>query len=140
VQVEAKSIYNTPPTFNIYLSNLVFKWVEKQGLAELNKNNQEKAQKLYKAIDHSPFFENRVNPEVRSVMNVTFFRAPDGYSVKNPPADEKFLKFAEERGLMALGGHQSVGGFRASIYNAMPQEGIDALIKAIEEFPGFDQL
>jgi phosphoserine aminotransferase len=71
-------------------------------------------------------------------MNVTFFRSPDGYSTKNEHADEKFIKFAEERGLSTLGGHQSVAGFRASIYNAMPLEGVDALVKAIEEFPGFD--
>jgi phosphoserine aminotransferase len=138
VQVQAKSLYNTPPTFPIYLANLIFKWVEKQGLADLAKVNQEKAAKLYKAIDMSPFFQNKVAKEARSCMNVTFFRKPDGYLVKDDQADRKFLKFAEERGLVCLGGHASVGGFRASIYNAMPEEGIDALVKAIEDFTGFD--
>jgi phosphoserine aminotransferase len=138
VQVQAKSLYSTPPSFPIYMANMIFKWVEKQGLGELAKVNQEKAAKLYKAIDQSAFFENPVSPDVRSVMNVTFFRKPNGHLIKNDQADRKFLSFAEERGIVSLGGHQSVGGFRASIYNAMTVEGIDALVKAIEEFPGFD--
>jgi phosphoserine aminotransferase len=138
VQVQSKSLYNTPPTFGIYLSNLVFKWVEKQGLAELAKVNEEKARRLYKAIDLSPFFENKVKKDARSNMNIAFFRRPDGYTVKDKALDARFLKFAEERGLVSLAGHASVGGFRASIYNAMPAEGVDALVKAIEEFPGFD--
>jgi phosphoserine aminotransferase len=137
-QVKAHSLYNTPPTFAIYLANLVFKWVEKEKFEKIVEINKEKAARLYKAIDNSPFFENRVTKHARSVMNVTFFRAPDGYSTKNEQADRKFLAFAEERGLVQLAGHASVGGFRASIYNAMPIEGIDALVKAIEEFPGFD--
>jgi phosphoserine aminotransferase len=131
-------MYNTPPSFAIYLANLIFKWVEKLGLQELTKINREKAAKLYDAIDKSPHFENRVRSRFRSVMNVPFFRAPDGYSVKEADQDLKFLKYAEDRGLTCLNGHVTVGGFRASIYNAMPIDGIDALVKAIEEFPGFD--
>jgi phosphoserine aminotransferase len=131
-------MYNTPPSFAIYLANMIFKWVEGKGLGELTKINQEKAAKLYEAIDKSPHFENRVKARVRSVMNVPFFRANVGYSVKDDHQDQKFLKFAEERGLLCLNGHSTVGGFRASIYNAMPLEGIDALIRAVEEFPGFD--
>lgn len=138
-QVASKCLYNTPPTFAIYFANLVFKWIEKQGgLEAVSKRNEEKAAKVYKAIDDSPYFVNKINPEVRSTMNCPFFRQPDGYEVKKPELDKKFIDFAATKQCSTLKGHVSVGGFRASIYNAMTDEGIDALVKAIEEFPGFE--
>ena len=138
VQVKHMCLYNTPPTFSIYLSNLIFKWIEDQGGIEvIAKRNVEKARRLYEAIDKSKHFENRVNPAVRSDMNCPFFRRPDGYETQRPELDKKFLEFAEARKLVSLKGHADVGGFRASIYNAMPEEGVEELIKAIEEFEGF---
>jgi len=139
-QVKNKCLYNTPPQFCIYFANLVFKWIEKKGgLKALAEINAKKAAQVYEAIDKSPYFVNKVKPEYRSKMNVPFFRAgnPDGYEVKNQELDDKFLKFTTDRKLLTLKGHVSVGGFRASIYNAMTQEGIDALCKAVAEFPGF---
>ena len=139
LQVKHSCMYNTPPTFPIYFANLVFKWIERQGGVEaIAKRNREQARRLYDAIDKSPHFENRVNPDVRSEMNCPFFRRPDGYETKKPELDQLFLKFAESRRLVSLKGHAAVGGFRASIYNAMSDAGVDELIKAIEEFAGFD--
>jgi phosphoserine aminotransferase len=137
VQLKNKCLYNTPPTFSIYFANLIFKWLEAQGgVAAISAVNERKAAKLYRAIDESPHFENRVDPEVRSVMNIPFFRT-GGYESRRPAIDKVFLDFCEARNLMTLAGHSLVGGFRASIYNAMPEEGVDALIRAITEFPGF---
>ncbi|OHS93896.1 aminotransferase, class V family protein [Tritrichomonas foetus] len=138
VQVKNKCLYNTPPTFAIYFANLIFKWIEAQGgIERLEEINREKARKVYEAIDNSPFFENRVKPEYRSIMNIPFFRKPDGYEVKNQELDNIFLNLCSSKKIMALKGHASVGGFRASIYNAMPAEGIDAFINVIKEFQGF---
>jgi phosphoserine aminotransferase len=137
VQLKNKCLYNTPPTFAIYFGNLVFKWIEANGGVDaIESANKAKAAKLYKAIDESPHFENHIDPRVRSVMNVPFFRK-GGVQVRNPAIDKAFLDFCLERKLMALGGHQAVGGFRASIYNAMTAEGVDALVRAIQEFEGF---
>jgi phosphoserine aminotransferase len=136
-QVKNDCMYNTPPTFNIYFSNHIFKWIEeKGGLEALAEANRKKAAKLYAAIDANPNFVNRVKPEWRSVMNVPFFR-PDGYENKNIDSDLPFINFCAERKLQTLKGHVSVGGFRASIYNACPEEAIDALIAAINEWKGF---
>lgn len=136
VQAKHECIYNTPPTLSIHFSNLVFKWIEKQGGLEcIMKRNRLKAEKLYKAIDESPHFVNKVKPEWRSKMNIPFFRH-DGYDKKDAEKDKKFIKFCEERKIFTLSGHSSVGGFRASIYNACPDEAIDALIKAINEWTG----
>jgi phosphoserine aminotransferase len=137
VQLKHKCLYNTPPTFPIYFGNLVFKWLEaKGGVEEIEKVNRAKAAKLYQVIDQSPHFENRIDPRVRSVMNVPFFRT-GGYESRNAAVDRAFLDFCLARNLMALTGHQAVGGFRASIYNAMPEAGVDELVRAIREFGGF---
>lgn len=137
VQLKADCMYNTPPTFPIYFANLVFKWVEKNGGVEgMLERNKIKAAKVYKAVDESPHFVNKVKPEFRSLMNVPFFR-PDGYEKKDPDTDAKFINFAKARKIQTIKGHQSVGGFRASIYNACTDEAIDALIAAINEWTGF---
>jgi len=137
-QEKNKCLYNTPPAFPIYFSNLVFKWIKKQGGVEgMQRINEEKAARIYAAIDKSDKFVNKVKPEWRSVMNVPFFR-PTGYEEKLPEVDAKFINYCAERKIQTIKGHVSVGGFRASIYNACPPEAIDALLKAIEEFPGFD--
>jgi phosphoserine aminotransferase len=139
VQLKNECLYNTPPTFSIYFGNLVFKWLEaKGGVEAIQITNQTKAAKLYRAVDESPHFENRVDARVRSVMNVPFFRK-GGYESRNPAIDKTFLDFCAARKLTALGGHQVVGGFRASLYNAVPEEGVDELVRAIQEFPGFPE-
>lgn len=127
-QAEADSMLNTPPTYGIYLAGLVFKWLKAQGgLSAMGKTNERKAQKLYAAIDGSSFYSNPVEPASRSWMNVTFILA-------NAELDKEFLAGAEEAGLTTLKGHRSVGGMRASIYNAMPEAGVDALIAYMADF------
>lgn len=127
------SMYNTPPTYGIYMAGLIFEWVEQQtegelvGVQALQKRNALKAQLLYEAIDASAFFSNPVAQKDRSLMNVPFF-------LKDPSKDALFVKLANERGLLQLKGHKSVGGMRASIYNAMPIEGVKALIDYLKEF------
>jgi phosphoserine aminotransferase len=125
---EADSMYNTPPTYAWYLAGLVFAHVKQQGgLQAMAEINQRKAGKLYAAIDNSDFYANPVDPESRSWMNVPF-------TLANADLDAEFLKQASERGLKTLKGHRSVGGMRASIYNAMPEAGVDALIEFMAEF------
>lgn len=128
VMDEKKSMYNTPPTYAWYLAGLVFKWLKKQGgvsaMAELN---QRKSQKLYQYIDNSDFYSNPVAPAVRSRMNIPFVLADDRL-------DTSFLTDAEAAGLLNLKGHRSVGGMRASLYNAMPEAGVDALIQFMMQF------
>ncbi len=127
-QAQAGSMVNTPPTFSWYLAGLVFKWLKKQGgLAAIDKINQHKADTLYGAIDKSDFYANPVQKRFRSRMNVPF-------TLAKPELEEKFLSEAAKAGLTSLAGHRSVGGMRASIYNAMPQEGVDALVKFMKEF------
>ena len=122
------SLYNTPPTYSIYIAGLVFKYLKRNGgLAEMETTNERKAKKLYDAIDASNLFYAPVPEEFRSVMNVVF----RGY---NDALDSKFLTLAEEQGFAGLKGYREAGGFRASIYNAMPEEGVDALISFIKEF------
>jgi phosphoserine aminotransferase len=122
------SMYNTPPTFGWYLAGLVFKWLkEKGGLAGMAVINQRKAEALYKAIDNSAFYANPVAPESRSWMNIPFTLADAGL-------DGKFIEEASAAGLKTLKGHRSVGGMRASIYNAMPEAGVQALIDFMIEF------
>ena len=138
LQAKEKCLYNTPPTFAIYFANLIFKWIEKNGgIKKIEERNIEKAKRVYEAIDKSHLFENRVKPQFRSMMNVPFFRKPDGYEVKNQDLDNKFINYCTSRKIYAIKGHASVGGFRASIYNAMTDEGISALIDAIHNFGGF---
>ena len=122
------SMYNTPPTYGWYLAGLVFKWVKAQGgLAGMGEINQRKANMLYEAIDGSGFYNNPVDPNCRSWMNVPF-------TLANAELDAEFLKQAGEAGLKTLKGHRSVGGMRASIYNAMPEAGVKALIDFMAEF------
>ena len=126
--VDNDSMYNTPPTYTWYLAGLVFAYLKRNGgLTAMAELNQRKAGKLYAAIDNSDFYTNPVNPESRSWMNVPF-------TLANPDLDAEFLKEASERGLKTLKGHRSVGGMRASIYNAMPEAGIDALIELMADF------
>ncbi len=122
------SMTNTPPTFAWYLAGLVFQWLKAQGgLEEMAARNQRKAERLYSLIDGSDFYSNPVNPAFRSWMNVPFILA-------DPELDKTFLTEAEAAGLTNLKGHRSVGGMRASIYNAMPEEGVEALALFMQEF------
>lgn len=128
VLAEKESMYNTPPTYAWYLSGLVFKWLKQQGGVEaIEKINKEKATLLYDYIDASPFYSNQVHSDNRSLMNVPF-------QLAKPELDGKFLQLADEAGLKALKGHRAVGGMRASIYNAMPVEGVQALVDFMKEF------
>jgi phosphoserine aminotransferase len=125
---KAESMYNTPPTFAWYIAGLVFKWLKNEGgLEVIGQRNQRKAEKLYTAIDNSAFYRNPVDPRYRSWMNVPFILA-------KPELDKTFLAEAKEAGLLTLAGHRSVGGMRASIYNAMPEEGVQALIDFMHDF------
>lgn len=122
------SMYNTPPTYGWYLAGLVFKWLlDNGGLEAMAEINQRKAQALYGAIDASDFYANPVAVESRSWMNVPF-------TLADPALDTKFLEEASAVGLKTLKGHRSVGGMRASIYNAMPEAGVKALIDFMQEF------
>ncbi len=122
------SMYNTPPTYAWYLAGLVFKWLKQQGgLNAMEAKNQAKAELLYNAIDSNPFYGNKVVPAYRSRMNVTFQLADESL-------DKTFLEEAEAAGLKALKGHRIVGGMRASIYNAMPIEGVQTLVDFMNEF------
>ncbi len=125
---ENESMYNTPPTFAMYVAGLVFKLLTKQGgLAAMEKINREKATLLYGKLDSTGFYNSPVAKENRSLMNVPF-------TLKDAALDEAFLKGAKERGLLQLKGHRSVGGMRASIYNAMPKEGVQALVNYMNDF------
>ncbi len=122
------SMYNTPPTYSWYLAGLVFEWLlEKGGLEGIGAINKAKSDKLYAAIDGGGFYANPVEKRYRSWMNVPF-------TLKNADLDASFLEQAAERGLATLKGHRSVGGMRASIYNAMPTEGIDVLVEFMNQF------
>lgn len=122
------SMYNTPPTFAWYLSGLVFKWLKEMGGVDaIEKINQEKAALLYSTIDDSDFYSNSVHSNNRSLMNVPF-------QLAKPELDAKFLELADAAGLKALKGHRAVGGMRASIYNAMPLEGVQALVDFMKQF------
>jgi phosphoserine aminotransferase len=122
------SMSNTPPTFGWYLSGLVFKWLKKNGGLEwMEARNRKKAQVLYDAIDASSFYRNPVAKNCRSLMNVPF-------TLAKPELDKTFCSEAKAAGLNNLEGHRSVGGMRASIYNAMPPEGVDALVAFMKEF------
>jgi phosphoserine aminotransferase len=125
---EADSMYNTPPTFALYLAGLVFQWLKAQGgLAAMEAINRRKAEKLYGAIDASDFYANPVEVQSRSLMNVPF-------TLADPDLDKRFLEEAEAAGLLNLKGHRSVGGMRASIYNAVSEEAVDALIGFMQAF------
>ena len=122
------SMYNTPPTYAIYIAGLVFRWIKAQGgLAAMEARNRAKAALLYDLLDTTAFYRAPVARDCRSLMNVPFKLADD-------KLDAEFLKGAEARGMVQLKGHRSVGGMRASIYNAMPIEGVQALVAYMKEF------
>lgn len=123
-----RSLYNTPPCYTIYICGKVFKWLKKQGgLAAIKKRNEEKAAILYRYLDESKLFHGTVEPGSRSLMNVPFVTG-------NPDLDARFVKEAAAAGLVNLKGHRTVGGMRASIYNAMPKEGVEALVSFMQKF------
>ena len=125
---ENNSLYNTPPTYSIYMCGLVLKWIkENGGLAAMKEHNEKKAAILYDAIDNSKMFSNPVVKKDRSLMNVTFVTG-------NEDLDKKFIAEAKKAGLVNLAGHRSVGGMRASIYNAMPIKGVQALVDFMKKF------
>jgi phosphoserine aminotransferase len=128
VQSEKKSLLNTPPCFSIYIVKLVMDWLEGNGgISAMEAVNKEKANLLYKTIDINPMYSGTAKEEDRSKMNVTF-------RLTSEELEKKFLKEATEAGLVGLKGHRSVGGCRASIYNAMPLEGVKELVKFMEKF------
>lgn len=125
---DSDSMYNTPPTYAWYLAGLVFQWLkESGGVKAIAKVNQAKAELLYQAIDQSELYLNHIETQYRSKMNIPFW-------LKDDSLNEKFLKESEAAGLTALQGHRIVGGMRASIYNAMPIEGVQALVDFMQEF------
>jgi phosphoserine aminotransferase len=130
---KAQSRFNTAPTYAIYVAGLVFQWVKRftyggeSGLAAIERRNIDKARLLYAALDQSSLYLNRVDPSCRSRMNVPFF-------LRNEALNDAFLTQARERGLLQLKGHSSVGGMRASIYNAMPLDGVQALVDFLRDF------
>jgi phosphoserine aminotransferase len=128
VHAENESMFNTPPTYAWYIAGLVFEWLKKKGgLVAMAQVNERKARKLYDYIDASGFYKNPVARTDRSWMNVPF-------TLADSALDEDFLKGAKVAGLLQLKGHRSVGGMRASIYNAMPEEGVDALVAFMADF------
>ena len=121
-------MFNTPPVFAIYVSMLTMRWVKAQGgVAAMQKINQDKAALLYSTLDNSDIFYSPVDAEDRSNMNVTFL-------IKDKDLEQSFIDTAAEAGCMSIKGHRSVGGFRASIYNAMPREGVETLCDVIKTF------
>ncbi len=127
-QADNDSMFNTPATYSIYIAGLVFRWIKAQGgLGAIEARNRMKAALLYDYLDSTEFYSNPVSREDRSLMNVPFF-------LKEATLDDAFLKGAQARGLVQLKGHRVVGGMRASIYNAMPVEGVKALVAYMREF------
>jgi phosphoserine aminotransferase len=127
-QIEQKSLYNTPPAFSTYAAMEVFKWLkELGGVKAIQKINEDKAKLLYDFVDNSKFYANKVEKKFRSIMNVPFVSPSEDF-------DKKFVAQAAKEGLIALAGHRLVGGMRASIYNAMPADGIKALVDFMKKF------
>jgi phosphoserine aminotransferase len=128
IHAENKSLYNTPPTYGIYIAKLVFEWLKQLGgIPGMQKINEDKAKILYDYIDNSAMFKSPIAREDRSLMNVPF-------TATTKELEEKFLKEAPKAGLVQLAGHRSVGGMRASIYNAMPVEGVKKLVDFMKKF------
>ncbi len=128
IHAKEKSLWNTPSTFAWYVAGLVFKWLKSQGgLSIMDQNNKQKAEKLYRFIDQSDFYHNSIDSNYRSRMNVIFTLADE-------KRNDLFLKEAKKNGLGGLKGHRLLGGMRASIYNAMPEKGVDALIHFMQQF------
>jgi phosphoserine aminotransferase len=127
-QIEGGSMYNTPPVFAIYVSMLTLNWLKSKGGVEaIEKENEAKAKVLYDEIDRNPLFKGVCVPEDRSIMNVCFV-------TENPELEKPFLKLCDEKGIIGIKGHRSAGGFRASIYNALPITSVYVLIDAMREF------
>ncbi|MGM0635862.1 MAG: 3-phosphoserine/phosphohydroxythreonine transaminase [Bacteroidota bacterium] len=125
--IEKKSMFNTPPVFSVYVSFLTLKWLEEQGgIPAIEKQNQKKAQSLYEEIDRNSLFTGVANKEDRSMMNVTF-------KITDQNQQEKFDELWKTAGINGLNGHRSVGGYRASLYNALPQKSVDLLIELMKE-------
>ena len=125
---DADSLYNTPPAYGIYICGKVFKWIQKMGgLDAMKQHNEEKAKILYDFLDESVLFKGTVRREDRSLMNVPFITG-------NEELDAKFVKESKAAGFENLKGHRTVGGMRASIYNAMPTEGVKALVEFMKKF------
>ncbi len=123
-----ESMYNTPPTFAWYVTDLVLQWLERQGgIAAIEQANQDKSDALYTAIDRSDFYRNSIHPEWRSRMNVAFY-------CPSPELDSLFVQQAEQQGMQGLKGHRAVGGLRASLYNAMPEASVTTLVAFMQEF------
>ncbi len=128
IHADERSLYNTPPTYGIYICKLVFQWAKEMGgVAALQKINEEKAKILYDFLDESKMFKGTVVKKDRSLMNITFISS-------NKDLDAKFIKEATDQGLVELKGHRSVGGMRASIYNAMPVDGVIKLLEFMKKF------
>jgi phosphoserine aminotransferase len=128
IHADSGSMSNTPPTYAWYIAGLVLQWLKSQGgLVEVGRRNQRKAERLYRAIDESGFYSNPIDPAYRSWMNVPF-------TLSDEALNKPFLAEAKEAGLLALAGHRSVGGMRASLYNAMPEEGVKRLIAFMDDF------
>jgi len=134
IQTDNKSLYNTPPTYGIYICGLVFKWIKKLGgLSKMKEMNEAKAKILYDFLDSSKLFKGTVVKEDRSLMNVPFV-------IGNEEMEAKFIKEATAEGLTSLKGHRTVGGMRASIYNAMPIEGVKKLVAFMKDFESKNSL
>ena len=128
IQADADSLYNTPPCYGIYICGKVFQWLKNQGgLEAMKEKNERKAKILYDFLDQSALFHGTVEKKDRSIMNVPFVTG-------NQELDALFVKEAEKRGFVNLKGHRTVGGMRASIYNAMPEEGVLALVDFMKQF------
>lgn len=128
IHIKNNSLYNTPPVYAIYASYLTLQWIKNSGgVAAIDKCNEAKAKLLYNEIDRNSIFNGTVEKESRSRMNVSFL-------AKTPELEQEFIKFSTERGMVGIKGHRSVGGFRASLYNAMPIESVQALVDTMQEF------
>jgi phosphoserine aminotransferase len=128
IHIEGESMYNTPPVFSIYVSMLNLKWLKaKGGVAAIAQENLAKSRALYAEIDRNPLFKGTCAVEDRSNMNICFV-------MENPELEKDFLKFAEDRDIIGIKGHRSVGGFRASMYNALPISSVHFLVDTMQEF------
>ena len=128
IHADKKSLYNTPPTYNIYMVGKVIKWIQSLGgLEKMKELNERKAAVLYDYLDSSSLFNGLANADSRSLMNVTF-------RTKSDAVDAEFIKQAEKHGIVSIKGHRAIGGMRASLYNAMPIEGVQHLVDFMREF------
>lgn len=127
LHIEKESMLNTPSVFAVYVATLMLRWTKQQGLKTIEERNERKAKKLYDVIDSSKIFEGTVPKEDRSKMNVCFV-------IKDKSLEEKFSAFVSQNNIVGIKGHRTVGGFRVSIYNAMPESGIDTLAEVMKEF------